>query len=59
LTAEEKDLTAGTIGPSGRATFLRDACGDEASMRTIAAEPSGAGLSPQDRAVYEFAAKVA
>jgi alkylhydroperoxidase family enzyme len=28
-------------------------------MRSIAEDPSGAQLSPQDRAVYEFAAKVA
>ena len=41
------------------ATFLRDVCDDEATMRSIAAEPSGAALSPQDRAVYEFAGKVA
>jgi uncharacterized peroxidase-related enzyme len=41
------------------ATFLRDVCGDEATMRSIAADPSGAALRPQDRAVYEFAAKVA
>jgi uncharacterized peroxidase-related enzyme len=41
------------------AKFLRDVCGDEATMRSIAAEPSGAALDPQDRAVYEFATKVA
>jgi uncharacterized peroxidase-related enzyme len=41
------------------AKFLRDVCGDETTMRSIAAEPSGAALSPQDRAVYEFAGKVA
>jgi alkylhydroperoxidase family enzyme len=28
-------------------------------MRSIAADPNGTGLSQQDRAVYEFAAKVA
>ena len=28
-------------------------------MLSIATQPSGAGLSAQDRAVYEFAAKVA
>ena len=39
--------------------FLRDVCGDEATMRSIAEDPSGAQLSRQDRAVYEFAAKVA
>lgn len=41
------------------AKFLRDECGDEATVRSIAAEPSGAALGPQDRAVYEFAGKVA
>lgn len=38
---------------------LRDACGDEAAMASIAEQPDGAALDPQDRAVYEFAAKVA
>jgi uncharacterized peroxidase-related enzyme len=41
------------------AKFLRDDCGDEAAMRSIAAEPTGAALNAQDRAVYQFAAKVA
>lgn len=39
--------------------FLRDACGDEQTMLAIAVDPSGGGLGEQDRAVYEFAAKVA
>ena len=39
--------------------FLRDACGDEAAMRSIAQDPSGAGLDRQDRAVFEFAGKIA
>lgn len=39
--------------------FLRDVCGDETTLHAIAEDPSGAGLGPQDRAVYEFAAKVA
>ncbi len=39
--------------------FLRDVCGDEATMRVIAEDPSGAQLGSHDRAVYEFAAKVA
>ena len=39
--------------------FLRDACDDAQSVAAIAADPSGAALSDQDRAVYEFAAKVA
>jgi uncharacterized peroxidase-related enzyme len=48
-----------TYCTAAHSRFLRDVCGDEATMRTIAADPSGAGLSPQDRAVYEFAATVA
>jgi uncharacterized peroxidase-related enzyme len=40
-------------------TFLRDVCKDEATVQTIVNDPTGAGLQPQDRAVYEFAAKVA
>jgi uncharacterized peroxidase-related enzyme len=39
--------------------FLRDDCGDEETMRRISAQPDGADLAPQDRAVYELAAKVA
>jgi uncharacterized peroxidase-related enzyme len=39
--------------------FLRDVCGDEAAMRSIAQDPSGAGLDRQDRAVFEFAGKIA
>jgi uncharacterized peroxidase-related enzyme len=39
--------------------FLRDICGDEAAMRSIAQDPSGAGLDRQDRAVFEFAGKIA
>ena len=39
--------------------FLRDECDDEPTMIAIAEDPSGAGLSEQDRAVYEFAALVA
>jgi uncharacterized peroxidase-related enzyme len=39
--------------------FLRDVCGDEASLRRIAQAPAGETLDEQDRAVYRFAAKVA
>lgn len=39
--------------------FLRDVCGDESTMRTIAADPSGDALGEIDRAVYRFAGKVA
>ena len=48
-----------TYCTAAHSKFLRDVCGDEATMLSIAAEPSLAALSPQDRAVYEFAAKVA
>ena len=44
---------------AAHAKFLRDECGDEQSMRAIAADPSGAALDPTDRAVMEFATKVA
>ena len=44
---------------AAHSTFLRDVCGDDATMRSIAAEAGGAGLDPADRAVYEFAAAVA
>lgn len=39
--------------------FLRDICGDESTMRTIAADPSGESLDADDRAVMEFATQVA
>jgi len=39
--------------------FLRDACDDEPTMRTVAADPSGAKLDATDRAVMDFAAQVA
>jgi uncharacterized peroxidase-related enzyme len=39
--------------------FLRDVCGDEQTVRDIAADPTGSMLGSQDRAVYQFAAKVA
>jgi uncharacterized peroxidase-related enzyme len=48
-----------TYCTAAHSKFLRDVCGDEESVRAIAADPSGAGLPAQDRAVYEFAAKVA
>jgi uncharacterized peroxidase-related enzyme len=48
-----------TYCTAAHSKFLRDVCGDDATMRSIAEQPSGAALSPQDRAVYAFAAKVA
>ena len=48
-----------TYCTAAHSKFLRDACDDEPTMLAIAADPSGAGLSDQDRAVYEFAARVA
>jgi uncharacterized peroxidase-related enzyme len=39
--------------------FLRDACGDDDTMRAIALAPDGSTLDDADRAVYRFAAKVA
>ena len=39
--------------------FLRDDCGDEPTMRAVAADASGENVDATDRAVMEFAAKVA
>ncbi|MEP6660631.1 MAG: peroxidase-related enzyme [Acidimicrobiales bacterium] len=39
--------------------FLRDICGDEPTMRAVAADPSGANLDAADRAVMDFASHVA
>lgn len=48
-----------TYCTAAHSMFLRDACGDETAMLAIAADPSGATLGDQDRAVYAFAAQVA
>lgn len=39
-------------------TFLRDKCEDEATMRAVIEDPSGATLDATDRAVVELATKV-
>ena len=48
-----------TYCTAAHAKFLRDECGDEATVITIAEDPSGAGLGEEDRAVYNFAGQVA
>src|SRR4051812_40328920 len=48
-----------TYCTAAHSKFLRDVCGDETTMRSIAADPTGASLERQDREVYAFAAKVA
>ncbi len=48
-----------TYCTAAHSKFLRDQCGDEASMRAVAADPTGAGLDAADRAVVEFATSVA
>jgi uncharacterized peroxidase-related enzyme len=48
-----------TYCTAAHSKFLRDVCGDEATMVAIAETPDGSALTGQDRAVYEFAAKVA
>jgi uncharacterized peroxidase-related enzyme len=48
-----------TYCTAAHSKFLRDECADEGTMVSIAGDPSGAGLSEQDRAVYDFAALVA
>jgi uncharacterized peroxidase-related enzyme len=48
-----------TYCTAAHSMFLRDVCGDEQAMRSIAEQPDGAGLDGQDRAVYAFATKVA
>jgi uncharacterized peroxidase-related enzyme len=48
-----------TYCTAAHSKFMRDACGDEGTLASIAADPTGAALSRDDRAVYEFAAKVA
>jgi uncharacterized peroxidase-related enzyme len=48
-----------TYCTAAHSKFLRDVCGDQATLHSIAEDPTGAGLAPNDRAVYRFAAKVA
>ena len=48
-----------TYCTAAHSTFLRDVCADDATMRSIAEHPDGAGLDLEDNAVYQFAAKVA
>ena len=48
-----------TYCTAAHSKFLRDECDDEPTMIAIAEDPSGAGLSETDRAVYEFSARVA
>jgi uncharacterized peroxidase-related enzyme len=48
-----------TYCTAAHSKFLRDDCGDETTMRAMAADPSGAELDPTDRAVVRFASKVA
>ena len=48
-----------TYCTAAHSAFLRDVCGDEATMAAIAEHPDGAGLAEQDRAVFAFATKVA
>src|SRR5438034_924900 len=43
-----------TYCTAAHSKFLRDQCGDEASMRVVAADPTGAALDAADRAVVEF-----
>jgi uncharacterized peroxidase-related enzyme len=48
-----------TYCAAAHSSFLRDVCQDETTMNAIADEPTGATLDAEDRAVYEFATKVA
>jgi uncharacterized peroxidase-related enzyme len=48
-----------TYCTAAHSKFLRDVCGDEASLHRIAEAPAGDTLDEQDRAVYRFATKVA
>jgi uncharacterized peroxidase-related enzyme len=48
-----------TYCTAAHSKFLRDACGDEETMLSIAADPEGGKLDETDRAVMGFARKVA
>lgn len=44
---------------AAHAKMLQEVCDDEATLRGLAADPSGGQLSPVDAAIYRFAVKVA
>lgn len=48
-----------TYCTAAHSKFLRDVCHDEATLWTLAEDPTGTTLDEQDRAVYAFASKVA
>jgi uncharacterized peroxidase-related enzyme len=48
-----------TYCAAAHSSFLRDVCHDEATMTALADDPTGGSLESEDRAVYQFAAKVA
>lgn len=48
-----------TYCTTAHSLFLRDESDAEDAYKALAGDPTGAGLSEQDRAVYEFAGKVA
>ncbi len=48
-----------TYCTAAHSKFLRDVCGDEKTLDLIAQDPTGTALSREDRAVYQFTAKVA
>jgi uncharacterized peroxidase-related enzyme len=48
-----------TYCTTAHSKFLRDVCGDEATLHAIVEDPDGSTLDAVDRAVYELAGKVA
>ncbi|WP_425956534.1 carboxymuconolactone decarboxylase family protein [Xylanimonas sp. McL0601] len=48
-----------TYCTAAHSKFLRDVCGDEATLAAINGDPDGSTLDGTDRAVYEFATRVA
>src|SRR5690606_13513378 len=48
-----------TYCAAAHSTFLRDVCGDGATVQAIVDDPTGGALDEQDRAVFTFATKVA
>lgn len=48
-----------TYCTAAHSKFLRDACADEETLHRLAKAPDGTALEAEDRAVYQFAGKVA
>jgi uncharacterized peroxidase-related enzyme len=59
VTMAASRARASTYCFAAHASFLRDRCGDEPTMRSVVTDPTGASLDPVDAALVVFAASIA